>query len=408
MGKDTGRRSGEATEIGLTLEQLIRRGARQLIQSAIEAEVQELLNEYSNVCTLSGTTAVVRNGYLPQREILTAVGPVEVRVPKVRDRSGTGVKFNSALVPPYVRRSKTIAAALPWLYLKGVSSGDMREALAVLVGEEARGLSPNVIGRLKAQWAGEHADWMKRDLTGCRYLYWWVDGIHTSVREEDGARSCLLVIIGVTAEGKKELVSIGEGLRESAASWLEVLRDLKARGLDPGPLLAVGDGALGFWAALDQIYPKTKVQRCWVHKSANVLNELPKSVQGKAKAALHEIWMAPTRAQAIKAFDAFLKNYQARPTPSNRPSPPCVSAPRAPRTACRARPSSVWRSNSCRKRRSAGGASAASSALPNCLQAWSSRTAFRSPTTRRNGSGWPPDRLMPIESHTPDLTIAPT
>jgi transposase-like protein len=312
MGKDTSRRSGEATEIGLTLEQLIRRGARQLIQSAIEAEVQELLNEYSNVRTLSGTVAVVRNGYLPQREILTAVGPVEVRVPKVRDRSGTGVKFNSALVPPYVRRSKTIAAALPWLYLKGVSSGDMREALAVLVGEDARGLSPNVIGRLKAQWAGEHADWMKRDLTGCRYLYWWVDGIHTSVREEDGARSCLLVIIGVTAEGKKELVSIGEGLRESAASWLEVLRDLKARGLDPGPLLAVGDGALGFWAALDQIYPKTKGQRCWVHKSANVLNELPKSVQGKAKAALHEIWMAPTRAQAIKAFDAFLKNYQAK------------------------------------------------------------------------------------------------
>jgi transposase-like protein len=312
MGKDTGRRSGEATEIGLTLEQLIRRGARQLIQSAIEAEVQELLNEYSNVCTLSGTTAVVRNGYLPQREILTAVGPVEVRVPKVRDRSGTGVKFNSALVPPYVRRSKTIAAALPWLYLKGVSSGDMRETLAVLVGEEARGLSPNVIGRLKAQWAGEHADWMKRDLRECRYLYWWVDGIHTSVREEDGARSCLLVIIGVTAEGKKELVSIGEGLRESAACWLEVLRDLKARGLDPGPLLAVGDGALGFWAALDQIYPKTKVQRCWVHKSANVLNELPKSVQGKAKSALHEIWMAPTRAQAIKAFDAFLKNYQAK------------------------------------------------------------------------------------------------
>jgi transposase-like protein len=312
MGKDTGRTSGEATEIGLTLEQLIRRGARQLIQSAIEVEVQELLNEYSNVRTLSGTTAVVRNGYLPQREILTAVGPVEVRVPKVRDRSGSGVKFNSALVPPYVRRSKTIAAALAWLYLKGVSSGDMHETLVVLVGEQARGLSPNVIGRLKAQWAGEYADWMKRDLSGRRYLYWWADGIHTSVREEDGARSCLLVIIGVTAEGSKELVSIGEGLRESAESWLEVLRDLKARGLELGPLLAVGDGALGFWAALDQIYPQTRCQRCWVHKSANVLNELPKSVQGKAKAALHEIWMAPTRAQAIKAFDAFLKNYQAK------------------------------------------------------------------------------------------------
>jgi putative transposase len=255
---------------------------------------------------------VVRNGYLPQREILTAVGPVEVRVPKVRDRSGSGVKFNSGLVPPYVRRSKTIAAALPWLYLKGISTGDMHEALAVLVGEEARGLSPNVIGRLKAQWAGEYSGWMKRDLRGCRYLYWWADGIHTSVREEDGARSCLLVIIGVTAEGKKELVSIGDGLRESSASWLEVLRDLKARGLELGPLLAVGDGALGFWGALEQIYPKTRSQRCWVHKSANVLNELPKSVQGKAKSALHEIWMAPTRAQAIKAFDTFLKTYRAK------------------------------------------------------------------------------------------------
>jgi len=220
------------------------------------------------------------------------VGSVEVRVPKVRDRSGSGVKFNSALVPPYVRRSKTIAAALPWLYLKGVSSGDMREALTVLVGEDARVLLPNVVSRLKAQWAGEYAEWMKRDLSGCRYLYWWADGIHTSVREEDGARSCLLVIIGVTAAGTKELVSIGDGLRESAVSWLELLRDLKARGLERGPLLAVGDGALGFWAALDQIFPETRPQRCWVHKSANVFNELPKSVQGKAKAARHEIWMA--------------------------------------------------------------------------------------------------------------------
>jgi putative transposase len=312
MGKDKSRASESATEVGLTLEQLIRREARKLIQSAVEVEVQELLGEYGNVRTFSGTAAVVRNGYLPAREILTAVGPVEVRVPKVRDRSGTGVKFNSALVPPYVRRSKTMAAALPWLYLKGISTGDMHEALAVLVGEQARGLSPSVISRLKAQWAAEYATWMKRDLSGGRYLYWWADGIHTSVREEDGARSCLLVIIGVTAEGNKELVSIGDGLRESAASWLEVLRDLKARGLERGPLLAVGDGALGFWAALDQIYPESRCQRCWVHKGANVLNELPKSVQAKAKAALHEIWMAPTRAKAISAFDSFLKTYQAK------------------------------------------------------------------------------------------------
>lgn len=312
MSKDTSSTNGRATEIGLTLEQLIRRGARDLLQNAIEVEVRELLNEYDNVRTLSGAAAVVRNGYLPAREILSAVGPVEVRVPKVRDRSGAGVKFNSALVPPYVRRSKTIAAALPWLYLKGISTGDMREALAVLVGEEAKGLSPNVVSRLKAEWARQCAQWKKGDLSASRYLYWWADGIHTAVREQDAARSCLLVIIGVTPEGKKELVAIDDGLRESTESWLEVLRDLKARGLDIGPLLAVGDGALGFWAALEQIYPETRHQRCWVHKTANVLNALPKSLHAKAKAGLHEIWMAPTRAQAIGAFDIFLKTYGAK------------------------------------------------------------------------------------------------
>jgi transposase-like protein len=312
MSKDTSSTNGRATEIGLTLEQVIRRGARDLLQSAIEVEVRELLNEYDNVRTLSGAAAVVRNGYLPAREILSAVGPVEVRVPKVRDRSGAGVKFNSALVPPYVRRSKTIAAALPWLYLKGISTGDMREALAVLVGEEAKGLSPNVVSRLKAEWATQCAQWKKGDLSASRYLYWWADGIHTAVREPDAARSCLLVIIGVTPEGKKELVAIDDGLRESTESWLEVLRDLKARALDVGPLLAVGDGALGFWAALEQIYPETGHQRCWVHKTANVLNALPKSLHAKAKAGLHEIWMAPTRAQAIGAFDIFLKTYAAK------------------------------------------------------------------------------------------------
>jgi putative transposase len=310
MSKDTSKQ--EVDEVGLTLEDLLRRGARDLIQGAIEVEIAQMLSEYENITTLSGNRAVVRNGYLPARQILTPLGAVEVRVPKVRDRSGTGVKFNSALVPPYVRRSKAISAALPWLYLKGISTGDMREALGVLVGDQAKGLSPNVVSRLKAQWAGEYALWMKRDLSARRYLYWWADGIHTGVREEDDARQCLLVIIGVTAEGKKELVTIGDGLRESTQSWLEVLRGLRARGLEAGPLLAVGDGALGFWAALGEIYPDTRHQRCWVHKSANVLNELPKSLQSKAKAALHEIWMAASRAEAIIAFEAFLKSYQAK------------------------------------------------------------------------------------------------
>ena len=310
--KDTKKVSAEQSEMGLSLEELIRRGARELIQKAIEVEVQELLAEYGNVKMLGGQRAVVRNGYLPERPVLTAVGPVEVRVPKVRDRSGTGVKFNSALVPPFVRRSQRVSAALPWLYLKGISTGDMREALAVLVGEQAKGLSPNVVSRLKGEWAAEYGAWMKRDLAASRYVYWWADGIHTGLRQEDDARQCLLVIIGVRPDGSKELVTIGDGLRESKQSWLDVLRDLSDRGLTVGPRLAVGDGALGFWAALDELYPQTRRQRCWVHKTGNVLNALPKALQARAKADLHEIWMAPTRAQAIAAFDHFLKTYRAK------------------------------------------------------------------------------------------------
>jgi transposase-like protein len=312
MKKDTSQQSVEQSEVGLSLEDLIRRGARDLIQKAIEVEVQQLLAEYENVRTLHGQRAVVRNGYLPARNILTAIGNVEVRVPKVRDRSGGGVKFNSALVPPYVRRSARVSAAIPWLYLKGISTGDMGEALTILLGDQAKGLSPNVVSRLKAQWAAEYAQWMKRDLSGSRYVYWWADGVYTSLRGEDDARQCLLVIIGVRLDGTKELVTLGDGLRESKASWLELLRDLKARGLEVGPRLAVGDGALGFWSALEEIYPETRHQRCWVHETANVLNALPKSLQAKAKAQLHEIWMAPTRAEAIAAFDRFVKSYQAK------------------------------------------------------------------------------------------------
>lgn len=312
MKKDTSEQSVEQSEVGLSLEELIRRGARDLIQKAIEVEVRELLAEYENVRMLGGQRAVVRNGHLPAREVLTAVGNVEVRVPKVRDRSGGGVKFNSALVPPYVRRSARVSAALPWLYLKGVSTGDMREALAVLLGEQARGLSPNVVSRLKAEWAAEYAHWMKRDLAASRYVYWWADGVHASLRGEDDARQCLLVIIGVKLDGTKELVAICDGHRESKESWLDLLRDLKSRGLEVGPRLAVGDGALGFWAALDEIYPETGRQRCWVHKTANVLNALPKSLQAKAKAQLHEIWMAPTRCAAIDAFNRFVQTYRAK------------------------------------------------------------------------------------------------
>jgi transposase-like protein len=303
---------GLSAELGLPLEELVRRGARDILQRAIEVEVQVQLDELAAVSLIDGRRAVVRNGYLPAREILTTVGPVEVQVPKVRDRSGSGVKFNSALAPPYVRRSARVAAALPWLYLKGISSGDLGEALEVLVGEAAKGLSPAALGRLKAQWSEEYKGWAGRRLAGQRYAYWWVDGIYTTLRESDDPKLCLLVIIGVTADGTKEWVAISDGLRESTESWLDVLRDLKERGLEVGPRLAVGDGALGFWKALDQVYPDTVPQRCWFHKLGNVLTDLPKSLHSKAKAGLQAIWMAATRQEASDAFKRFLKRYAAK------------------------------------------------------------------------------------------------
>ncbi|UIF88905.1 IS256 family transposase (plasmid) [Cupriavidus necator] len=312
MSKDKCKEAVGLSEIGLGLEELIRRGARRVIQEAIEVELAELLEQFSNVKTLSGQRAVVRNGYLPEREVLTGAGPIAVKVPKVRDRSGSGVKFNSAIVPPYVRKSPRVSAALPWLYLKGISTGDMSEALSVLLGEDAKGLSANVVSRLKAQWADEHARWNQRDLSAARYVYWWVDGIHTGLRSEGSDGQCLLVIIGVTPDGRKERVAIGDGYRESKASWAEVLLDLKSRGLQAGPLAAVGDGAMGFWAALEEVFPATRAQRCWFHKMGNVLNALPKSQHGRAKADLQAIWMAATRADAFAAFDRFVTIYGAK------------------------------------------------------------------------------------------------
>ncbi|HDR9354527.1 IS256 family transposase [Burkholderia cenocepacia] len=294
------------------LDDLIQQGARQIIQQAIEAELAALLERYSNVKTLDGRRAVVRNGYLPEREVVTAIGPVPVQVPKVRDRSGSGVKFNSSLVPPYVRRSPRVSAALPWLYLRGVSTGDMSEALSVLVGEDAKGLSPNVVVRLKAQWAEEFEQWTRRDLKQARWVYWWADGIHTGARSEDSDGQCLLVIIGVKPDGSKERVAIADGYRESKASWRDLLLDLKARGLQVGPLLAAGDGAMGLWAALEEVFPQTKQQRCWFHKIGNVLNALPKAQHGRAKTDLAQIWNAATRAEALVAFERFVATYGAK------------------------------------------------------------------------------------------------
>ena len=294
-----------------SLTDLLRRGARGLIETAVEAELELLLDEYRNVTDLQGRRAVVRNGHLPERDILTGVGNIPVRVPKVRDRSGSGIKFNSAIVPPYVRKAQRVEAALPWLYLRGISTGDMQEALSVLLGEEAKGLSPAGVSRLKAEWAEDYAAWNRRDLCAERYVYVWADGIYSTLRGEDD-RLCLLVLIGVNEQGEKRLLALSDGYRESKASWLSVLQDLQARGLTTAPVLAIGDGALGFWAAQEEAWPETRAQRCWVHKTANVLNELPKSIQGKAKAGLQEIWMAATQAQAGKAFDRFVRDFGAK------------------------------------------------------------------------------------------------
>lgn len=308
MKNDNAGSWGQPGVLSDSLTDLLRRGARGLIETAVEAELELLLDEYRNVTDLHGRRAVVRNGHLPERKILTGVGNIPVRVPKVRDRSGSGIKFNSAIVPPYVRKAQRVEAALPWLYLRGISTGDMQEALSVLLGDDAQGLSPAVVSRLKAEWAEDYAAWNRRDLSGERYVYVWADGIYSTLRGEDD-RLCLLVLIGVNEQGEKRLLALSDGYRESKASWLSVLQDLQARGLTTAPVLAIGDGALGFWAAQEEAWPETRAQRCWVHKTANVLNELPQSIQGKAKAGLHEIWMAETQAQAGQAFDRFVRDF---------------------------------------------------------------------------------------------------
>lgn len=290
------------------LHDLIRQGARDLIARAVEAELEGLLSQYADITTPDGRKAVVRNGYLPRRSVQTGVGDIEVQVPKVRDRSGSGIRFNSQLLPPYLKRAKSLEELIPWLYLRGVSSGDFQEALSALVGEQANGLSANTVTRLKARWLDEHKDWQRRDLSQKRYVYWWADGVYSNVRLDD--RLCLLVIIGVTEHGHKELVAVEDGHRESEASWRELLTGLRERGLEPSPKLAVGDGALGFWKALSKVYPDTRHQRCWVHKTANVLDKLPKSVQPKVKSALHEIYLAETRDSAHKAFDSALRRFR--------------------------------------------------------------------------------------------------
>jgi putative transposase len=292
------------------LTELLRSGARQLLQQAIEAEVQVLLSAHSGRTLEDGRAGVVRNGHLPEREIQTGIGPVTVKIPKVRAKTGEPVTFRSALVPPYVRKTQSLEAALPWLYLKGVSTGEMGAALEVLVGPEAKGLSASTVSRLKRSWAQEYQEWRESPLDKDRWVYVWADGVYSGLRAEQ-AKLCALVVIGVNERGEKHFLAIEDGVRESTQSWREVLLKLKSRGMNV-PQLAIGDGAMGFWAALEEVYPESRQQRCWMHKTMNVLNCLPKSLQPKAKQALHEIWQANTREDAEKAFDLFLKTYEPK------------------------------------------------------------------------------------------------
>jgi len=293
-----------------TLTDLLKTGAQQLIQQAVQVELAEFMEQYTHQLTSDGKASVVRNGYQPEREILTGIGSVPVKIPKVRSRDGKPVTFHSALVPPYVRKAKSIEASLPWLYLKGISTGEMGEALKVLVGSDAKGLSASTVSRLKQEWGQEYQQWQHKPLDKDQWVYIWADGIYSGLRSED-TKLCALVIIGVNERGQKHFLAIEDGVRESTQSWREVLLNLKDRGMNT-PQLAIGDGALGFWKALDEVYSKTRHQRCWVHKTANILNKLPKSSQPKAKQALHEIWQAEKKENAEKAFDLFIKTYEAK------------------------------------------------------------------------------------------------
>ena len=295
------------------LTEVLRSGARRLLAEAIEAEVSGFIAEHSDLVDEVGRRRVVRHGHLPERKIQTGIGAVSVRRPRVRDRQPEAgrIHFTSAILPPYLRRAKSVEELLPWLYLKGISTGDFGEALAALLGPDAPGLSATTIARLKATWADDYERWTRRDLSARRYVYFWADGIYFRPRL-DHDKQCLLVIIGADEIGNKDIVGLSDGYRESEQSWLELLLDLKRRGLMVAPELATGDGALGFWKALRQVYGRTAEQRCWVHKTANVLNKMPKSLQSKAKGHLQDIWMADTRSDAEKAFDFFQEAYGAK------------------------------------------------------------------------------------------------
>ncbi|MDH6688387.1 putative transposase [Bradyrhizobium japonicum] len=302
-------------EIDDPLTNILRAGARQLLAQAVEAEVETFLASVKDLKLADGRARVVRHGYGPARTIATGIGPVEVTRAKIRDRGAAGdgerIRFNSAILPLWARRTRSLDALLPVLYLRGISTGDFQGALTALLGKDAPNLSPAAISRLTAEWQGEYERWQKRDLSARRYVYVWADGVFLQARME-GHGECMLVLIGATPEGKKELIGFQVGVRESAQSWRELLIDVKQRGLQIAPEIAVGDGALGFWKALDEVFPGTRHQRCWVHKTVNVLDKVPLSVQANMKKDLREVYWAPNRATAEVAIDVFAEKYRAK------------------------------------------------------------------------------------------------
>ena len=288
------------------MSDLIRAHAQSAIRQAVLAELESFLAQYDDT-DRQGRRNVVRNGYQPERQVLTGVGPVKVQLPKTRDRSGQGRGFRSLILPPYLKKTRRLEAVLPWLYLKGVSTNDFDEALTALFGESVRGLSPATISRLKSVWQQDYKAFCQRDWRGHEMVYLWADGIYINARSAD--RRCVLVLIGCDAHGRKHFLAIDEGFRESTESWKALLLNLRDRGLTKPPKLAVGDGAMGFWAALREVFPETRPQRCWVHKTVNVLDKLPKRLQPQAKSMIHEIWQAESRASAEQAFDRFLTTF---------------------------------------------------------------------------------------------------
>jgi len=289
------------------LDEVLREGARKMLQAAIENEVAEFIENHKNKTNEKGHRLIIRNGYLPSRALQSGIGNINIKQPRIRDKS-KDIKFTSAILPRYMKKCPSLENLIPILYLKGISTVNFQEALESILGENAKGLSPTNIVRLKQDWELEYKNWSKRDLTNKHYIYLWADGIYFNVRL-DSDRPCLLVIIGVTPEGNKELLVIYDGQRESKLSWKEALQDLKKRGMNISPLLATGDGALGFWGALEEEFPETKHQRCWVHKTVNILDKLPKSIHGNAKKLIHEMYLSPSKKEALKVYESFMKLY---------------------------------------------------------------------------------------------------